>query len=118
MRTQQTFALNITSNYLDPLLQAGKDVIVYAYSSGGAKCGHAGPSLVKSAREARREKGGVVGIVYMSFATVPAGMSQLKFLGRSWPPFVHEDAVRFNLSHCAGILLSTDALPYHRSCGL
>lgn len=91
--TAESDSLAIQSQYLTPLLDAGKDVIIYSYSFGGTVLGTNGPSLVKPEREKRGEKGGVVGIVYMSIATVPAGMSQLEFLGGMWPPFIAVDSV-------------------------
>lgn len=91
--TAETMALNIQENYLQPLLDAGKKVLVYAYSSGGSQTGTNGPSWVLSDREARGEKGGVIGIVYMSCAPVPAGMDQLTYMGGAWPPFVKANVV-------------------------
>ena len=60
--TAETMALNIQENYLQPLLDAGKKVLVYAYSSGGSQTGTNGPSWTLSDREARGEKGGVVSV--------------------------------------------------------
>lgn len=92
--TAETMALNVQNMYVQPLLDAGKDVLVYAYSSGGSQTGTNGPSWVKFEREARGLKGGVVGIVYHSCAPVPAGMDQLTFMGGTWPPFIKDDSVR------------------------
>lgn len=91
--TAETMALNVQENYVQPLLDAGKQVLVYAYSSGGSQTGTNGPSWVLSDREARGEKGGVIGIVYMSCAPVPAGMDQLTYMGGAWPPFVKANVV-------------------------
>jgi hypothetical protein len=91
--TAETMALNVQNMYVQPLLDAGKDIVVYAYSSGGSQTGTSGPSWVKSDREARGYNGGVVGIVYHSCAPVPAGMDQLTFMGGVWPPFIKEDVV-------------------------
>lgn len=90
--TAETMAANVQS-YVQPLLDAGKKVLIYAYSSGGSQTGTNGPSWVLSEREARGQKGGVVGIVYMSCAPVPAGMDQLTFMGGAWPPFVKANTV-------------------------
>ncbi|OQN97328.1 hypothetical protein B0A48_16392 [Cryoendolithus antarcticus] len=81
-------ARSIYAKSVKPLLDAGKDVVIYAYSYGGTVFGNDGPSFVKSERNARGEKGGIVGILYMSIATVPAGMGQLEFMGGTWPPFI------------------------------
>lgn len=88
--TAESDAKHILTTYLQPLLDAGKDTVIYAYSWGGTCLGNDGPSLTKRARQARGEKGGVLGIVYMSSALPSAGQSQLDYLGGIWPPFVHE----------------------------
>lgn len=91
--TAETMALNVQENYVEPLLDAGKDILVYAYSSGGSQTGSNGPSWIKSEREAQGQKGGVIGIVYHSCAPVPAGVDQLTFMGGAWPPFVKANIV-------------------------
>lgn len=91
--TAETMALNVQENYVQPLLDAGKDILVYAYSSGGSQTGTTGPSWVKSEREAQGQKGGAIGIVYHSCAPVPAGVDQLTFMGGAWPPFVKANIV-------------------------
>ena len=91
--TAETMALNVQENYVQPLLDAGKDILVYAYSSGGSQTGSNGPSWIKSEREAQGQKGGVIGIVYHSCAPVPAGVDQLTFMGGAWPPFVKANIV-------------------------
>ena len=91
--TAETMGLNVQENYIQPLLDVGKQVLVYAYSSGGSQTGTNGPSWVFSDREAREEKGGVIGIVYMSCAPVPAGVDQLTYMGGAWPPFVKANVV-------------------------
>lgn len=83
-------ARHFLKTYLQPLLDAGKDVVVYAYSWGGTCLGTDGPSLTKRTRSSRGEQGGVLGIVYMSSALPTAGQSQLDYLGGTWPFFVTE----------------------------
>lgn len=111
----ETFALNVQNVYLQPLLDAGKDVLVYAYSSGGSQTGTNGPSWIKSEREARGEKGGVVGVVYMSCAPVPAGVDQLTFMGGSWPPFVKGDTVCTYLQPFRAICIHTNTTTYSQA---
>jgi hypothetical protein len=91
--TAETMALNLQDQYVQPLLDAGKDVLVYAYSSGGSQTGTNGPSWVKSDRVLRGQKGGVIGIVYHSCSPVPAGMDQMTYKGGAWPPFISADTV-------------------------
>jgi pimeloyl-ACP methyl ester carboxylesterase len=91
--TAETMALNIQENYIQPLLDASKKILVFGYSSGGSQTGTSGPSWVLSEREARGQKGGVIGLVYLSSALAPAGVDQLTFMGGAWPPFVKADTV-------------------------
>lgn len=109
--TAETMALNVEQNYVQPLVDAGKDIVVYAYSSGGSETDTNGPSWVKADREARGEKGGVLGIVYMSCAPVPAGMKQLDFMGGALPPFVKANTVRLSVSGYATSMVLTS--PFH-----
>jgi hypothetical protein len=91
--TAETMGLNVEENYIQPLLNAGKEILVFGYSSGGTETGTSGPSWVLSERKARGEKGGVIGAVFLSSAPTPAGMTQLAFMGGAWPPFVKPDTV-------------------------
>ncbi|KAK6428527.1 hypothetical protein LTR95_015329 [Oleoguttula sp. CCFEE 5521] len=106
-------ARSVYEKSLKPILDAGKDVVIYAYSYGGTVFGNDGPSFVKSEREVRGEKGGIVGIVYMSIATVPAGMGQLEFMGGTWPPFIAVDQPKKGLLTFDPIIpsLFNDAAP-------
>lgn len=91
--TAETMALNVQEKYIQPLLDAGKRILVFGYSSGGSQTGTSGPSWVLSEREARGQKGGVIGIVYLSSALPPAGVDQLAVMGGAWPPFIKKDTV-------------------------
>jgi len=80
-------------NYLLPLLDQGKDVIVFAHSFGATSLGGAEQPVAKAQRAAQGEHGGVLGLVYISFAFVSEGDSQLAYLGGQWPPFCKVDTV-------------------------
>ena len=41
--TAGTMGLNVQENYIQPLLDDGRQVLVYAYSSGGSQTGTNGP---------------------------------------------------------------------------
>ena len=84
---------HLVQEYLQPLLDTGNDVLVYAHSYGATSLGFTGSSLSKRERQACGKHGGVIGLVYMAFAPVPAGESQLAFVGNQWPPFAKLDKV-------------------------
>lgn len=100
--TAETMGLNVQENYIQPLLDAGKEILVFGYSSGGSETGTSGPSWVLSDREARGHKGGVIGIVYLSSALPPAGVPQLAVMGGVWPPMVKPDTVWSSLVPSSG----------------
>lgn len=82
---------NLLNNHLLPLIDQGKDVLIFAHSFGATACSGANGGLTRSAREGRGLKGGVIGIVYISFAFCQDGQSQLAYLGGVWPPFCKLD---------------------------
>lgn len=84
---------HVMQKHLLPLLHEGKDVVVYAHSLGATCLGGATEAVAKSDRVAEGKSGGVLGFVYMSFAFVTEGQSQLEFLGGAWPPFCKVDVV-------------------------
>jgi hypothetical protein len=53
------------TRYLLPLLEEGKDVIVFVHSYGGVVGGAAAAGLSKSARSVEGKPGGVVGLLYL-----------------------------------------------------
>lgn len=79
---------HLLDQYLLRLVDDGKEVIVFAHSFGATSLSGAGRNLSKAERIRNGSTGGVVGLVYMSFATAPEGQSQLEFLGGAWPPFI------------------------------
>ncbi|KAK5121789.1 hypothetical protein LTR85_004664 [Meristemomyces frigidus] len=82
---------HVMQKHLLPLLHDGKDVVIYAHSLGATCLAGATEPVAKTARRVVGKKGGVLGLVYMSFAFVTEGQSQLEFLGGAWPPFCKVD---------------------------
>jgi hypothetical protein len=74
-------------NYLLPLINDGKDVVVFAHSFGATSLTGAGQKLSKHERKDAGLSGGVLGLIYISFAMVTDGHSQQEYLGGVWPPF-------------------------------
>lgn len=89
----------VLNKFLLPLLDEGKQVVVFAHSFGATSLGGAERPLTKATRQAKGLKGGVVGLVYISFAFVPEGRSQLEVLGGEWPPFCKVDTVGMHCVH-------------------
>lgn len=80
--------LHLLHTYLLPLIEEqGKQVIVFAHSFGATSCSGGKNGLVRSSREKKGLKGGVVGIVYISNAFCKDGEDQVGSLGGNWPPF-------------------------------
>lgn len=85
--TAETEGRQILDNSLLPLLDDGKDVIVFAHSFGATCLTGAGQRLFKHQRKADGLPGGIFGLIYFSFAMCVDGQSQIEYLGGKWPPF-------------------------------
>jgi len=90
--------------HLLPLLHEGKDVVVYAHSLGATTLGGATEPVTKTEREVKGLRGGVLGLVYMSFAMPREGESQLEFLGGALPAFCRVDSVSFRVASVVLVL--------------
>ena len=86
----------LLKEHLIPLIDAGKDVIVFAHSFGATCLSGASNKLSKAERTKDGKAGGIFGLVYISFALVPDGVSQFDYLGGTWPPFVQKDHVSYS----------------------
>jgi hypothetical protein len=73
--------------YLLPLIDEGREVVVFARSFGATNLSGADQKLSKCQRSENGLSGGVLGLVYISFAMRTDGQSQLEYLGGTWPPF-------------------------------
>ncbi|MCJ1398871.1 hypothetical protein MMC11_002072 [Xylographa trunciseda] len=69
------------SELIAPLLEDGKDIVLVLHSYGGASGGGAVQGLSKDERRRSGEKGGVMGLVYISAMCLPIGMSVQENLG-------------------------------------
>jgi pimeloyl-ACP methyl ester carboxylesterase len=76
-----------------PLIEEGREIIIYAHSWGGIPAGGCARGLSKSSRDREGKKGGVLGLVYNSALLVQEGMSVLEFFGGNHAPFVVEGHV-------------------------
>ncbi|KAL9626470.1 MAG: hypothetical protein Q9204_007275 [Flavoplaca sp. TL-2023a] len=66
----------------------GKDLLLVCHSFGGIPGGAAAHGLSKKERRQKGEKGGIIGLVYMTAFVVAEGSSVLEFLGGKHAPFL------------------------------
>lgn len=83
-------------NYILPLLDQGKDVVVFAHSYGGVVGGAAAAGQSKVSRTAAGKLGGVIGLVYCVGNIVREGETLLQAVGGAYPTFIKEDQVCCN----------------------
>jgi pimeloyl-ACP methyl ester carboxylesterase len=84
-------------NYLSPLLEEGKDIIIFTHSYGGVVAGQAAAGHSKTARAAEGKKGGVVGLLYLAGNIVGEKESLLEAVGGEYPPFIKQNHVSHHL---------------------
>jgi pimeloyl-ACP methyl ester carboxylesterase len=84
----------LLDRYLMPLINDGQDVVVFAHSFGATSLSGADKTLSKRQRSENGLSGGVVGLIYMSFAMCTEGQSQVGYVGGTWPPFCKLNYVR------------------------
>ncbi|KAF2166115.1 hypothetical protein M409DRAFT_23843 [Zasmidium cellare ATCC 36951] len=89
--TAEREGLNLLDKYLLPLIESGKDVVVFAHSFGATSCSGASKHLSKKSRESKGLKGGVLGLVYIATCFPQEGTSQFALLGSPMPPFCKPD---------------------------
>ena len=94
--TAATDGQYLVDKHLLPLINDGKDVVLFAHSFGATSLSGAGSNLSKAYRTAKSLPGGVVGIVYISFAMVPDAQSQFDYLRGAWPSFAKPDYISFD----------------------
>jgi hypothetical protein len=80
--------------YLLPLINKGREVVVFAHSFGATCLSGADKKLSKRQRSESGLSSGVLGLVYISFTKRTDGQSQLEYLGGTWPPFCKLNHVR------------------------
>ncbi|KAL1849191.1 hypothetical protein Daus18300_013348 [Diaporthe australafricana] len=89
---------------LQPLVDAGKNVLIIAHSSGGWVATEvARPELQAKARAAKGLSGGVVGIFYMGAFVIPVGESITSFFQPKDGSFVTPPFMTFHKHGAAGL---------------
>jgi len=91
-------------NYLLPLLDQGKDVVIFVHSYGGVVGGAAAAGLSKVSRAAAGKAGGVVGLIYCVGNIVGEGESLLQAVGGAYPPFIKENQPSQGLAVIAPVI--------------
>ncbi|WZH48495.1 Alpha/beta hydrolase fold-1 [Fusarium acuminatum] len=74
-------AASLRTNLLQPLVEAGKDVIVMMHSYGGMYGSQAVQGLSKREREQSGKQGGVISLIYVSAVTPLEGKTTLDMMG-------------------------------------
>ena len=78
-----------------PLIEKdGKEIVMLSHSYGGMPGGGAAYGLSKAFRTQQGDKGGLIGLVYMSSFIVPNGESLKSYLGGGNAPYIQENKVR------------------------
>ncbi|KAG8169188.1 hypothetical protein KVR01_001937 [Diaporthe batatas] len=82
---------------VQPLVAAGKEVVLLAHSAGGISGGGAVKGLDLKTRQQAGLPGGVVRMIYMTAFMVPKGSSLLQMLGGQPPPWMVVDGDRITV---------------------
>lgn len=98
--------------YLLPLLDEGKDVVVFAHSYGGVVGGAAATGLSKASRSAEGKPGGIIGLIYCVGNVVGEGETLLQAVGSAYPPFIQQDHVCYYGD--MELTISADEIRSHR----
>jgi pimeloyl-ACP methyl ester carboxylesterase len=81
----------IKDKLLAPPLNKGKEVVLVAHSYGGSPASVAANGLSIAERKAKREEGGVIGLVYIAALLVPEGVSLKSAVGGSFHSWANID---------------------------
>ena len=78
----------IREQVLEPLLQAGQDIVLLSHSYGGIPGGASATGLSKQERQAAGKPGGVAGLIFLSAALAKEGQTMAEADGRAAPDWV------------------------------
>ena len=78
---------------LNPLVDEGKDVLLFLHSYGGMPGAAAATGLAKMQRAQEGKLGGVIGLLFLGAFVVPEGLSCAGLLGGNLPPWILLDQV-------------------------
>ena len=82
------------NNVILPLIEEKhKDIVIFAHSYGGVVGAGAAAGLSKTTRAARKEAGGVIGLIYLVGNIVAEGETLLQAVGGAYPPFIKQGKV-------------------------
>ena len=86
-------AESVRQQFLPLIETEGRDIVLVTYSYGGIPGGGAAYGLSKSTRTREGDKGGIIGLVYISSFVVPEGVSLLHMMGGKHAAYVKENQV-------------------------
>jgi hypothetical protein len=81
------------NEFLLPLIEENKEVIIFAHSYGGVVGGQAAYGLSRISRTTEGKSGGVIGLIYLAGNIVPEGETLLQAVGGAYPPFIKQNYV-------------------------
>ncbi|KAG8423084.1 hypothetical protein J3458_000004 [Metarhizium acridum] len=97
---------------MNSLINAGKDVVLVSHSYAGFPTTWAISGMDKRGREARGEKGGVLGVIYLSSFVPKEDETLYGLLGNQWFPWIKEDETKkFIICSNEGHILYNDCTP-------
>lgn len=86
--TIEADAAEVRRSVVKPLVDSGRDVLIFAHSFGGIVAGAAAYGLTTGQGDARS---GVIGLIYHSAMMLPEGGSMEQMFGGQLPPFIVQD---------------------------
>lgn len=95
---------------MNPLIEAGQDVLLIVHSFAGFPGCSAISGIDKRGREARGEKGGVLGVIYLAAFVPMDGDSVYKLLRDNWEPWMEVNVCAWSHVHLSQrtVALHTD----------
>lgn len=89
--TCETDTIHVRENFLKPLVESGRDVVVFTHSYGGMVGAGAATGFGKRSRSSAGHAGGVIGLIMASGFAVGGGISCAGAMGGSVPPWILKD---------------------------
>ncbi len=86
-------AEHVRNNVILPLVDEGKDLIIFVHSYGGVVGGTAAAGLSKTSRLQEDKAGGVIGLLYLVGNIVGQDETLLQAVGGAYPPFIKQNYV-------------------------
>lgn len=93
----------LAEGILEPLMQQGKDVVLYLHSYAGFPGSAAIAGFSKAERKAKGLEGGIIGLIFQSAFVPKVGDTLLQMIGGHYAPWQHPDV---SLSYLCSLMPS------------